>query len=342
MGEPIDIRTKKKIYQHFHSKKFNKELVFESLERNMIVHWASWGKLQQSWFSRAYLKFKDLDKYIVLIYLMRDHWQNLSDQFQYLSLEEFYGQKHLVIDKINLIKISEELNIPKETIRRKVNELQDEGILNREGKKIVMNQEALLVLSPEKALDLLSSFLEKQSQLLKEENWFGEFISKEEIKKYFKKFFTIMWLRFYKLQIPYLIRNRNIFKDTETWMVWVNIAINHQYNLSKFEENNLIKKEKIISTDNYHSSIVNIEVGCGVNASSISDISSIPRATVIRKLKWLVAENLVKKNKNLEYMLSYKGKLNKKLEHNLQNNRIYVSEFLTDIFDYMKNSNFRL
>ena len=36
------------------------------------------------------------------------------------------------------------------------------------------------------------------------------------------------------------------------------------------------------------------------------------------------------------------GILNKKLEDNLKNNRLYVSEFLTDIFDYMKNSNFKL
>ena len=35
----------------------------------------------------------------------------------------------LSIDKINLIQISQELNIPKETIRRKVNELQQDGIL---------------------------------------------------------------------------------------------------------------------------------------------------------------------------------------------------------------------
>jgi len=341
MSEPIDIKTKKKI-SSYHSYKFDKDLIFETLEKNLLTHWDTWGKLQQSWFSRAYLKFRDLDKYIVLIYLMHDHWQSLSDKFQYLSLEEFYGQEYLVIDKINLIRISEKLNIPKETIRRKVNELQNEGILKREGKKIVMQKEALFILTPEKTLDLLSIFIEKQSKILSGERWFGEAVSQEYIKKYFRNFFTIMWLRFYKLQIPFLIRHRNIFRDTETWMVWGNIAINHQYNLSRSQENDLIRPEKPLSTDNYYSNIVNVKMLRGVNASSVADISSIPRATVIRKLKWLVSQDLIKKNKNLEYTLSYKGKLNKKLEDNLKNNRLYVSEFLTDIFDYMKNSNFKL
>ena len=37
-----------------------------------------------------------------------------------------------------------------------------------------------------------------------------------------------------------------------------------------------------------------------------------------------------------------KGKINKKLGANFIINQNYVAEFLTDIFDYMKNSNFKL
>ena len=52
----------------------------------------------------------------------------------------------------------------------------------------------------------------------------------------------------------------------------------------------------------------------GINASSIADISRIPRATVIRKLKWLVKQDCIKKNKNLEYQMKKGGKLNKKYQ----------------------------
>ena len=45
---------------------------------------------------------------------------------------------------------------------------------------------------------------------------------------------------------------------------------------------------------------------------SIADISRIPRATVIRKLKWLVKQDCIKKNKNLEYQMKKAEKLIKK------------------------------
>ena len=85
-----------------------------------------------------------------------------------------------------------------------------------------------------------------------------------------------------------------------------------------------------------------MKIDRGVNASSIADISSIPRATVIRKLKWLVLQKAIKKNKNLEYQMTKGGKLNKKISENFLLNQHSVAEFLTDIFDLMKNSEFKL
>ena len=37
-----------------------------------------------------------------------------------------------------------------------------------------------------------------------------------------------------------------------------------------------------------------------------------------------------------------KGKLNKEISENFLLNQNYVAEFLTDIFDYMKNSSFKI
>ena len=88
MSQTIDIKTKKIIPQQ--SGKFEKTLVLENLERNILSNWETWGKFQQAWTNRAYRVFKDLDKYVVLIYLIRNHWQSLSNKFQYLSMDEFY------------------------------------------------------------------------------------------------------------------------------------------------------------------------------------------------------------------------------------------------------------
>ena len=40
--------------------------------------------------------------------------------------------------------------------------------------------------------------------------------------------------------------------------------------------------------------------------------------------------------------MSYKGKINKTIGENVMYNQRAVAEFLTDIFDYMKNSNFKI
>ena len=97
-----------------------------------------------------------------------------------------------------------------------------------------------------------------------------------------------------------------------------------------------------VNFNNYYKSVADVSIKRGINASSISDISTIPRATVIRKLKWLVKNEAIRKNKNLEYQMKSKGKINKKISENFLLNQNYVAEFLTDIFDLMKNSNFKI
>ena len=305
-----------------------------------MSHWDTWGKFQQAWTNRAYATFKDLDKYIVMMYLIRKYWQNLSSKFSYLSMDEFYDSETLIIDKINLIQISNELNIPKETIRRKVNELQDQGVLQRNGKSISFHKKGINFQKPNETIELLATFIEKKSNMLQGNEWFGAPVKKEEIKIFIKKYFTIVWLRFFKLQIPFLIRHRDVFGDLETWIVWGNIALSHQYHLAKAAEKNLL--EEPINFRNYYQNVSAVKVTRGINASSISDISRIPRATVIRKLKWLTKNDAIKKNKNLEYQMNNRGKLNKSIAENFMINQNAVAEFLTDIFDYIKDSNFKI
>ena len=339
MSDAIDIKTKK-IISSEKNENFEKSLVLENLERNLISHYDTWSNFQQSWTNKAYKTFKDFDKYIVMMFLIRNYWQSLSDKFNYLSLSEFYDLNNVVIDKINLINISNELNIPKETIRRKVNELQDAGILLREGKSIIFNKRGVNYQKPDDTIEFLSTFIEKKSNLLQGKDWFGAPLKKEEIKKFLNKYFTIIWLRFFKLQIPFLIRHRNVFQDLETWVVWGNIALNQQDQMRRARDKDLLSEN--IRHDNYYSNMANFKIERGINASSISDISNIPRATVIRKLKWLIKQDIIKKNKNLEYHLKAGGKINKIIATNTMINQEAVADFLTDIFDYMKNSNFRI
>ena len=339
MSDPIDIKTKKIIPTSKHEK-FDKFLVLEILNQNLVSHYDTWGSFQQSWTNKAYKTFKDFDKYVVMMFLVRNYWQNLADKFSYLSKDEFYELENVRIDKINLINISQELNIPKETIRRKVNELQQTEILVREGKSIIFNKRGMNFQKPNDTIDLLSSFISKKSFLLKGNDWFGEPFSTQDVKQFISKYFTIIWLRFFKLQIPFLIRHRNVFEDLETWIVWGNIALNQQDQMRKARDKDLLFEN--VRSGNYYSNMASYKIARGINASSIADISQIPRATVIRKLKWLIKKDIIRKNKNLEYQLKNSGKIYGVISKNTVINQEAVADFLTDVFDYMKNSNFKL
>ena len=130
--------------------------------------------------------------------------------------------------------------------------------------------------------------------------------------------------------------------DLETWNVWGVVALNHQYNLKRLHDKNIFKDNKKININNFYLSTVKATVEHGINASSISDISGIPRATVIRKLKWIYKQQLIKKNKKLEYLMNPKGKKNKKINELFIENRALVTSFVTDILELIKNSKFTI
>ena len=348
MSKPIDLKTVKifeplKKKPSFENKIFNTinaEEVYDVLSRNSNETVSLWFKLQQAWCNNAYNTFKDYDSYLILIYLVNQVFQKYSDRFQYLSFQEFYEKNELNIDKINLIEISKELNIPKETIRRKVNFLQDQNIIFRKGKTIFFNNAINRVQKPSNSKKMLVNFLEKTSSILGKEEWFGKSFSKEEIEGFIDKYFTICWQHWLRLQIPYLVRFRTFFGDLETWNVWGAIGISQFTDYSKQVKNRVVEDPRTYADLYLH--LLRHTPKNGINASSISEISTIPRATVIRKLKYLLKQKLVTKNKKLEYMLLPSPKNIKSFEENYMHNQKHKAGFVTTIFDLMKNSSFKV
>ncbi len=348
MSNPYDLKTVK-IYEHLKKKPslnnkdfkaLNSEVVYDILSQHSNHTVELWFKLQQAWCNNAYNTFKDYDSYLILVYLVNQVFQKYSDRFQYLSYEEFYEKNELVVDKINLIEISKELSIPKETIRRKVNFLQDQNIIFRKGKAIYFNNHINRVQRPANSKKMMSNFLEKTSVILEKEPWFGRSYSKEEIETFIDKYFTICWQHWFRLQIPFLVRHRSFFGDLETWNVWGAIGISQFTDYSKQVKNSIVEDPKTYADLYLH--LLRHTPKNGINASSISEISNIPRATVIRKLKYLIKQKLVTKNKKLEYMLLPSPKNIKSFEQNYMHNQKHKAGFVTTIFDLMKNSSFKL
>ena len=348
MSKPIDLKTvnifeplkKKPSFENKIFNTLNSDQVYEVLSNNSNETVTLWFKLQQSWCNNSYSTFKDYDSYLILVYLVNQVFQKYSDRFQYLSFQEFYEKTELNIDKINLIEISKELNIPKETIRRKVNFLQSQNIIFRKGKTIIFNNAINRVQKPSNSKKMMANFLEKTSSILGKEDWFGRPFTKEEIEKFIDSYFTICWQHWLRLQTPFLVRHRTFFGDLETWNVWGAIGISQFTDYSKQVKGRVVEDPRTYADLYLH--LLRHTPKNGINASSISEISTIPRATVIRKLKYLLKQKLVIKNKKLEYMLLPSPKNLKSFEENYMHNQKHKAGFVTSNLDLITNSSFRV
>ena len=317
----------------------NKEAVYEIFSKSSYEAIAPFFKFQQAWVNKAYNVFKDFDTYLILMYLKQKIYVDYSDRFHYMSVGAFFSQERIAIEKINLIQISKSLNIPKETVRRKINYLQEKDIIFRSGKSIYLNSKALVIIKPNDSLPKLAIFFEKMSEILSKENWFGKSLNRDDIEQFIKDHFTVCWEYFYRFQIPFLTRHRAAFGDLESWNVWGSIAI--VQTASYIQDLEKISQDELSSYGDFYDKMIRFKTRRGINASSISDISGIPRATVIRKLKTMEIRGYVKRNKKLEYHVGNPRNL-KEIMQNYLITQKNLSDFCTTLFNLMKNSKFKI
>jgi predicted transcriptional regulator len=329
--------------------KFDSNEIALVLSANTLILMKHWIKFQQEWINNMYKEFKDYDKYIVLMYLISKSWEDDLDLFKFFSMDEYYSKAEVRLPNISLLELSENLKIPKETIRRKLVELEKQSLIKREGQNFFLAQSALNLQKPENSIKNISIFLEKLSILMSAQDWFGPSINRGDIELFLKKYYTIVWNNFFKLQIPFLIRWKTIFGDLESFVIWGNMGINQNIILEKnFREADIKSNYSEINRKNFIENIINMSdtkanVSMhGINATSIAEISSIPRATVIRKLNKLSKKKIIRRNKKLEYFLTGQGKLNEKIKTNYLINQKNISIFVTDIFNLIKRSSLKI
>ena len=340
MRNPVDIKIAHINTQDQNKSSLDKDKVYEVFQKNINEVLKGLYRLQQEWVNRAYQNFNDFDTYLILMYLMNKVYINYSDRFHYMSMDAFYSQDKVGIEKLNLIEISKELNIPKETVRRKINYLQKHDIIIRTGKTIFLNSKGLEIQKPLATIENMATLLSKVSIYLSAEDWFGKALEKEDIKKFITEHFTVSWEYWYRFQIPYLTRHRAFFGDLESWNVWGSIGLVQIRSLIE-EINNDVSAKPQTYGDFF---LMNLKHKAkrGINASSISDISSIPRATVIRKLKTLEKKKLINRNKKLEYSMGAKRDDLKIIEKNYLTSQRAFSDYASTMFNLMKFSKFSI
>ena len=141
------------------TKTLNDEQVFETIMGNYSNFSKDWIIHQWNWMNNVYWAFKDHYKYMIIISLVEKTLQ-FFDQMQIdYSYDEYYSKSYLQIEKFSITELCEKLDLPKETVRRKVLELEKEGVITRNKKKIIIDRKAFPFVKPDNQIKFSAKYI---------------------------------------------------------------------------------------------------------------------------------------------------------------------------------------
>ena len=322
------------------SNQISMEDVDDACDKNYQSIMLKYYQLQFGWFHNAYNSFKDIDKYVILAYLINKTLSTYNKHFYNLTFDEFYSNKFVEIEKISISEVVKELNLTKETTRRKLNEMMRDGIILRNKKKITIQGSAFLYQKPLVSIKNFSGLLSASSKYLKFNNNIKSY-NPEYFEELIKKNYTHYWNDFLNFQIKLILRFKNVFLNYENVMIFCACLLNQAYNMKN--SNQQIEGENTVKMhDNYTSKITQytLENSRGLNPTTISELTGIPRASAIRKLNELLKLQYVVQNKsNLFTTCSQKAGASgfKKLTKFFVSNQPFIRGLIKDFFNYTIN-----
>ncbi len=299
------------------SKVLNDDQVYDHMMANYDQLGKNWINHQWRWMNAVYQAFKDHYKYMIIISLVEKTLQFYDQMNIKLSYDQYYSKSYLQIDKFSITELCQKLQLPKETVRRKVLELEKLKVLKRFKKKIIVDRSSFSFIKPERQMKYTSKYIIQIAEILNKEKLYTKKLEPDFVENVLKKNFSLTWRWFYRMQIPMVIGYNDMFKDLTTFHVWGTVCMNQAFNYSK----SLDKKNSLNGSDDYfnyqkklfkgdymkfNEEIIKESSGLsnGVSAMSISDMTNIPRATVIRKCKFLIKDNYLKLNEKKQYILT--------------------------------------
>ena len=270
---------------------------YDKLGRDWIVH-------QWSWMNNVYRAFNDHYKYLIVISLVEKTLQFYDQMNIQYTFDQFYSKSNLQIEKFSITELCEKLHLPKETVRRKVLELEKLGALKRIKKQIIIDRSVFSSVKPERQIKLTSKYIYLVSTIFKKNKIYSKDMDVKFIESTIKKNFSLCWRWFYRMQIPMIIGYHEMFEDVATFHIWGTVAMNQAFNYQK----NVSESNTNSLTPDYmtfNKSLVEEEgATTGVSAMSLSDMTNIPRATVIRKCKYLIDQGYLKLNEKKQYVMT--------------------------------------
>ncbi len=297
--------------------KINKKSIEEVFENNSNKILPIFFEMQSTFLSGIYKRYGDLEGGQIVIYFARNLHLNVmrkreEDLSFDLSLEKFwFNHQNTLQDKQKIISVSRFTGLPKETARRKIINLTKLKHLKKTNKNNLYwepsskEKETYIEIIKEQ-IKSLSKFLYEQSKLLDINVPFLKF------NKEIEKNYCFYWYHYLSTQLDFMKYWQNKTKDLEILLIGLQSLIQ---SLNYFKKKNL----------NYDTTSNNSDI----SATSVSEVTGIPRATCIRKLEWLTKAKLVKKDpKSKRYnLISDQYSQNSLIDHPLTNVKDTVARF---------------
>ena len=304
----------------------DEKVINKIIQDNFAALAPSFFTLTSNWFVRAYNYYKDIDKFVIIIYLIHQDLIYFRQNAVKIDYDTFYKDKSIEIKKINISDISKDLGVPKESIRRKVVELEKEGTIKRVGKKIFIVRDTLYSARATNTLTEIATILHEFNKILKKEKLATEVYSVDEIISAMKENFSYCWYQFNKFWFIYMNRWRAELKDLEILSIGMVVVINAVKNKDFSPKKNLSSyRKELMGSDSR-----------GVNAMSISEITGIPRPTVVRKLKYLIDKKFLHINKKKLITFDAKESAFVTTGKMVKQNMLGLSNFIYRVFNQIK------
>ena len=284
-------------------KKIEHTLVQKNLTDNFIKLMPSFYEMESSFLSDVYKRYGDLEGGNIVICFARDcHLEILrkreKDLDFDLSLDKFWkNHRDVHQPKKKIIFVSKETGLPKETARRKIITLiKTKHLRKGEKNRLIWEPSSEFKDTYVKIIDqeitALSKFIFEQGKFL----FLNLPLSK--IQKEIRINYSFYWYHYLNVQLEYIKFWHDKLKDLEMLLIGLQVIIQTL--------NYLKRKTTDISSLLNNKNIKNISTReANISATSVSDITGIPRATCIRKLdKFVKMKILQKDHKTKRYYLS--------------------------------------
>lgn len=223
---------------------------------------------------------KDLETSIILSSLSIKALKVYNRNNKKYSYKDLLKTKEISIGKIKKSELSRELLIPRETIRRKLEDLKNENLIQIVDRVIVVKIKSFEI----NDLNTIISKYTKCLNIIMENLNENIFIKKKITDEHILDNFSKCWMNILSMMCRLSLIWRSFLNSMENWFIFGTCGLNQMYNL-KDQKN--FRDFHPDNTENFFLNLTRKETSRGLNPTTISELTGIPRQTVIRNLKIL-------------------------------------------------------